>query len=208
MKIRSGVSKSFHVDSVDEQQAAYDSWASDYEADLCALGYRIPSMIAATFVRFVPEDTAPILDAGCGGGIQAEPLVMLGYGPFVGLDLSEGMLEIARVKNLYADLQQATLGEILDLPDDHFGAVISSGTITPKHAPPHSFEELIRVARPGAPIVFSMRDDPLQEPQYPATLARLVDEGRWESVFVGASFHSMPYGEPDITHRIHVYRVR
>lgn len=207
MKIRSGVSKSFHVDSVEEQQAAYDDWATDYEADLCALGYRIPSMIAAAFVCYVPKDTAPILDAGCGGGIQIEPLVMLGYGPFIGIDLSEGMLEIARTKDLYAELHQATLGEALDLPDNHFGAVVTSGTITPKHAPPHAFEELIRVSKPGAPILFSMRDDPLQEPEYPATVKRLEDEGKWEPVFIGAGFHSMPYGEPDITHRIHVYRV-
>ena len=165
-------------------------------------------MIAAAFVRYVPADTAPILDAGCGGGIQAEPLMMLGYGPIVGIDLSVGMLEVARSKKLYSELQQTTLGETLEFPDGQFGAVISSGTITPKHAPPHSFEELIRVARPGAPIIFSLRDDPLQEPEYPAMLDKLENEGRWEPVFTGGSFHSMPYGEPEITHRIHVYKVR
>ena len=208
MKIRTDVSRSYHANSIEEQQAAYDDWANNYEADLCGMGYRIPAMIAAVFVRFVPVETSPILDAGCGGGIQAEPLAMLGYGPIVGIDLSEGMLEIARAKNLYSELQQATLGETLDFPDDHFGAVVSAGTITPRHAPPHSFEELIRIAWPGAPIVFSMRDDPMQEPEYPATLQRLQDEGKWEPVFTGNSFHSMPYGEPEVTHRIHVYRVR
>ena len=44
-----------------------------------------------------------------------------------------------------------------------FAAVLSSGTITPRHAPAHSFDELIRVAMPGASIVFSLRDDPAQE---------------------------------------------
>ena len=83
---------------MEEQQDAYDEWAKQYEPDLCALGYRIPAMIAATFVRFVPAETAPILDAGCGGGIQAEPLAMLGYGPSVGIDLSEGMIAVARAK--------------------------------------------------------------------------------------------------------------
>ena len=208
MKIRTDVSKSYHAASVEEQQEAYDSWATKYEADLCAMGYRIPSMIAAAFVRHVPPGTSPILDAGCGGGIQAEPLAMLGYGPIVGIDLSEGMLEVARSKNLYSELKQATLGETLSFPDSHFGAIISSGTITPKHAPPHSFEELIRVAKTDAPIIFSMRDDPLQEPEYPAILSKLENEGKWEPVFKGVSFHSMPYAEPEITHRIHVYKVR
>ena len=208
MKIRTDVSRSYHANSLEDQQAAYDDWALNYETDLCAMGYRIPAMIAAAFVRFVPVDTSPILDAGCGGGIQAEPLAMLGYSPIVGIDLSEGMLEVARNKNFYAQLKQATLGETLDFPDDHFGAVVSAGTITPKHAPPHSFDELIRIARPGAHFLFSMRDDPLQEPEYPAAVKRLEDEDKWQPVFTSNSFHSMPYGEPEITHRIHVYQVR
>lgn len=208
MKIRSDVSKSYHAESVEEQQEAYDSWATKYEADLCAMGYRIPSMIAAAFVRYVPPGTSPVLDAGCGGGIQAEPLSMLGFESIVGIDLSEGMLDVARSKKIYAELKQATLGERLDFPNDYFGAIISSGTITPKHAPPHTFEELIRVAQTGAPIIFSMRDDPLQDPEYPAMLIRMENQGKWESVFKSASFHSMPYGEPEVTHCIHVYKVR
>ncbi|NKB25992.1 MAG: methyltransferase domain-containing protein [Kiritimatiellae bacterium] len=208
MKIRTDVSKSYHAKSVEEQREAYDNWAARYEADLCAMGYRIPAMIAAVFVRYVPQGCFPILDAGCGGGIQAEPLAMLGYGPIVGIDLSDSMLEVASSKNFYSELKQATLGETLDFPDNYFGAVISSGTITPKHAPPHSFEELVRVTRADAPIIFSMRDDPLQEPEYPAMLGKLENEGKWESVFEGPGFHSMPYSEPEITHRIHVYKVR
>ena len=126
------------------------------------MGYRIPAVIAAVVPRFIPANTAPILDAGCGGGIQAEPLAMLGYGPFTGIDLSEGMLEVARAKNLYRELRQMTLGEKLDFPDDKFAAIISSGTITPHHALPKSFEELIGIARRGGPIIFNVRDDPAQ----------------------------------------------
>ena len=66
------VSHSYQASSLEEQQAAYDRWAKDYEADLCAMGYRIPAMIAAVFTRFVASGMAPILDAGCGGGIQSE----------------------------------------------------------------------------------------------------------------------------------------
>lgn len=207
MKIRTDVSRSYHAESVEAQQQAYDDWASSYEPDLCAMGYRIPSMICAAFVRYVAADTAPILDAGCGGGIQAEPLAMVGYGPFVGIDLSPGMLEVARAKNIYQELAQATLGEPLAFPDNHFGATITSGTITPKHAPPHAFEELIRVTRSAAPIVFSIRDDEFQEPEYPAMLEKLEPEGKWAPVFKGSSFRSMPYSEPDVSHRIMVYRV-
>ncbi len=201
-----GVGKSYRAETIDEQQAAYDEWAGKYEPDLCAMGYRIPAVISAVFTRFVPHDAAPILDAGCGGGIQAEAIAMLGYGPITGIDLSDGMLAIARNKNIYADLRQMTLGEHLDFPDHTFSAVISSGVITPKHAPAHTFIELIRVTKPGAPIVFSLRDDVKQEPEYPQMVERLETEGAWTPVFRTGSFHSMPYGEPEVTHRVHVYR--
>ncbi|MGI9406497.1 MAG: class I SAM-dependent DNA methyltransferase [Hyphomicrobiaceae bacterium] len=201
------VSDLYRAASVEEQQANYDTWAKKYEQDLCGMGYRIPAVITSVFTRFVAKDAEPILDAGCGGGIQAEPLAMLGYGPITGIDLSDGMLGVARDKGIYAELRQMTLGERLDFPDDHFAAVLSSGTITPKHAPPHSFDELIRVAQPGGQIVFSLRDDPAQEPEYPAALERLEQDGAWSPVFRTERFHSMPYGEPEVMHRVHVYEV-
>ena len=85
--------------------------------------------------------------------------------------------------------------------------VLSSGTITPKHAPAHSFDELIRIAIPGAPIIFSLCDDSTQEPDYPEALSRLTVSGAWREIFVTKSFKSTPYGEPEISHRVHVYEV-
>lgn len=201
------VDRSYHASSPDEARAAYDDWSSNYEADLCAMGYRIPAVIASVFTRYVPQDTAPILDAGCGGGIQSEALAHLGYGQITGIDLSEGMMEVARAKGFYAELKQQTLGEPLDFPENHFSAVISAGTITPGHAPAHSFDELVRVASPGARIIFSLRSDTKQLPDYPAALKRLSDAGAWAHVFSTEGFHSMPYGEPDVIHQIHVYEV-
>ena len=201
------VSRSYGVRNLEEQQAAYDQWAEAYEPDLCAMGYRIPTILSTVFTHFVSPGAVPILDAGCGGGIQAEAIAMLGYGPITGIDLSQGMLTIAREKGFYAELRQMTLGDHLDFADNSFAAVLSSGTITPKHAPAHSFNELIRVARSEARIVFSLRDDPAQEPAYPEAVERLEKEGAWQPVFQTPSFRGMPYGEPDVTHRVHVYQV-
>lgn len=202
------VDRSYRAASPEEQRLAYDDWAASYEADLCATGYRIPAMIAAIFTRYVPADAAPILDAGCGGGIQAEPLSELGYGPMTGVDLSDGMLDVARGKGLYAELKRQVMGERLDFEDDRFAAIICSGVITPGHAPPHSFLELVRVARPGARIIFSLRADAGQKPEYPAAIDSLTESGAWAHVFSSKPFHSMPYGEPGILHQIHVYEVR
>ncbi|WP_299848299.1 class I SAM-dependent methyltransferase [uncultured Roseovarius sp.] len=200
------VLKSYAASSSEDQQATYDNWADSYERDLCAMGYRLPALAAGVFARFVPIETGPILDAGCGGGIQAEALALLGYSPLIGLDLSTGMLNVARQKGIYSELHQGALGARLDLPDNSMRAVLCIGTITPNHAPPESFDGLIRVARAGAPIVFSLRDDPAQDPAYPTRIATLVRDGMWHEVWSSDSIHSMPYGAEEVTHRLHVYR--
>ncbi len=199
------VGDSYHAKSPEEQLAVYDAWAGDYEKDLCNMGYRLPAIAATIFARFVSLDTGPILDAGCGGGIQSEPLHHAGYGPIIGIDFSQGMLDVAREKGIYNELHQMALGGKLDFADETFPVIFSTGTITPKHAPPESFEELIRIAKTGGLFIFSMRNDPAQEPGYPAALERLSKEGRWKKLFTTEGFQSMPYGEPSVTHQIHVY---
>lgn len=188
-----------------EQEAAYDAWAAGYERELAAMGYRNPAMVAAVFTRFVPADTAPILDAGCGGGVQAEALAAIGYGPITGVDLSEGMLSVARAKGIYAALHRLALGAEIALRGAPFGAILSTGAITPNHAPPESLDGLLRLLRPGGRIVFTLRDDPGQDPAYPAAVARLTAAGAWRPVFESERYAVMPYGEPEVTGRVHVY---
>ncbi|MBX2839472.1 MAG: class I SAM-dependent methyltransferase [Gammaproteobacteria bacterium] len=202
------VGDSYQTSSPEEQRTVYDNWAQEYEKDLCQMGYRIPAVAAAVFTRFVPLDCGPILDAGCGGGIQAEPLHHAGYGPITGIDFSEGMLDVAREKGIYAELRQMELGKRLDFEDQTFPAILSCGTITPRHAPPHSFDELLRIAKKGAFIVFSMRNDPNQEPEYPAAIERHTSKGHWQPLFATEGFLSMPYGEPTVSHQIHVYQTQ
>ncbi len=200
------VGRTYNAKSIADQQAVYDNWAKDYERDLFAMGIRTPFMCSAVFSRFVPKNTRPILDAGCGSGMQSEALALLGYGPIIGIDLSEQMLNVARGKGIYSELHRMTLGETLAFVDDKFSAVMCSGVITPGHAPSSSFHELIRVAKPGALIVFSLRDDPGQRPEYREAIEGLVRLGRWSRVFCTGTYHSMPYGEPELFHRVHVYR--
>ena len=207
MSEQSKVQAVYAAEDLDQQRDAYDDWAASYEPEICAMGYRIPALISGLFARYVPADASPILDAGCGGGIQAEPLALMGYGPLIGIDLSEGMLAIAREKQIYSQLHTMTLGEHLDFPSDHFEAVVSSGTITQYHAPPHSFDELVRVAKPGAMIIFTLRCDPGIDPAYAAHIEKLEAQGKWRNRFSTAPVKTMPYGEPDVLHKGHVFEV-
>jgi len=200
------VGATYLANSPEEQKEAYDDWAQSYEQDLCAMGYRLPAVAAAIFTRFVSLKAGPILDAGCGGGIQTEPLKHVGYNRIIGIDFSPGMLDIAKSKKIYDELHCMALGQPLNFPDETFSATYSVGTITPKHAPASSFEELIRVTKKEGLLIFSLRSDAGQEPEYPAALKHHTQTGHWQSLYATEGFAGMPYGEPNIFHRIHVYR--
>ncbi len=189
-----------------EQRDAYDAWASDYERDVFEFGIRIQANAAAAFVAHVPDKTGPFLDAACGTGLQIEPLRLLGYGPFTGIDLSERMLDVARDKELYVSLQQATLGERLPFDDGEFAAALCIGAMSPGHAPPESFEELARVTRPDGRIVVSLRTDEGID-VYTAAIDDHVRAGTLAIEYRSAPFASMPLADASIQHAIYVLTV-
>ncbi|MDQ3922995.1 MAG: class I SAM-dependent methyltransferase, partial [Actinomycetota bacterium] len=143
------------AENTQELAELYDSWAEDYERRILSYGYSTPAVAAGVFCRYVePEGGAVVLDAGTGAGIMGDVLAPLGYRDLVGIDISAGLLELARKKGAYKDLHQMELGKRLDLPTDAFSAVVATGVFTAGHAPPESFDELIRVTRPGGHMIF------------------------------------------------------
>jgi predicted TPR repeat methyltransferase len=197
----------YSADTPEKAEAAYDGWASAYDADLMAMGYRLPWNFAACVLRHMPFGTGPILDAGCGTGLQVEPLHLLGWRGFTGVDLSTEMMEVARSKGLYDDLRQVELGATLPFETDHFAATFCVGTMTPGHAPIETLDELIRVTRPGGFVAFSLRHDEGQIPRYLSYPETLIAAGRMRQFFLSDRFATMPLGEPSIFNRVHICEV-
>jgi len=193
--------------SNEELLERYDQWASDYDKDLFGdFSYRTPQMAAEVFVRHVPKD-ARILDAGAGTGIVGEVLTGMGYRNLTAIDLSQGMLAEAARKNVYAELRQMVLGELLDFSTDSFDAVICVGTLTVAHAPATSLDEFARITRPGGHISFTLRPDTYEQDGFKEKQAELEAAGRWELVEVTEPFQGIPKGEPDIYLQVWLYRV-
>ncbi len=186
----------------------YDGWAEDYERRILGNGYSTPAVATWFFGSYVGREDGPVLDAGAGTGITGAILAPLGYGDLVGLDVSPRMLELARNKGVYKDLRQMELGGPLDFPDDTFGAVVSTGVFAAGHAPPESFEELIRTTKPGGHIIFSVRTDVYLDGGFKDKQEALEREGKWQLLETTEPFAHLRFEDPNLKVQIFAYRVR
>ncbi|MGB3147209.1 MAG: methyltransferase domain-containing protein [Paracoccaceae bacterium] len=141
-----------------EIASIYDSWADSYEGEMARAGYRHPSIGAALMARHLPIGAAPILDAGAGTGLLGEWLQILGYPVIEALDISQGMLKIARAKGVYSAFHCLALGGTLPFASGAYQGIISTGVFTTGHVGPEAIDELIRICRPGGVIVLTVKD--------------------------------------------------
>ncbi len=193
----------------DSQEAAelYDNWAEDYERSVLSWGYATPAVTAGFFGRYVEPNNGAVLDAGAGTGMMGEILAPLGYHDLVGIDISQQMLDLARKKGVYRELRQMELGGPLDLPTDAFAAVVSTGVFAAGHAPPESFDELIRVSRPGGHVIFSVRTDVYVQAGFKDKQEALEREGRWQLVGMTEPFSHLRFEDPELKVQVFAYRV-
>ncbi|EGJ33826.1 MULTISPECIES: class I SAM-dependent methyltransferase [Moorena] len=184
----------------------YDVWAKEYEQDLLPENYTGPEPAVEVLVKYLSKE-AKILDAGAGTGLVGQVLHQRGYGNLEAMDISAGMLEEARKKNVYIALHQGILGEPLALATDTFDGIISVGTFTLGHAPSSGFDELIRITKPGGYIIFTIRPDYYQNSDFKDKQAALEAAGKWKLVEKGEPFANLPEAEPDIYLQVWAYKV-
>ena len=194
----------------DSQEAAelYDSWAEDYEQSIASWGYTTPAVATGLFGRYVKQTDGAVFDAGAGTGITGEILTLLGYEDLVGIDISYKMLELARKKGVYKELHQMELGGQLDFPSEAFAAVVATGVFAAGHAPPESFEELIRITRAGGYMIFSVRTDVYEDGGFKEKQEALErEERKWRLVEMTDPFAHLRFEDPELKVRVFAYRV-
>ena len=190
-----------------ELEERYDQWAEEYDADLESdFGWISPQRTSEYLAKHV-EKEGSILDAGAGTGLVGECLHEMGFRNMTAMDLSQGMLEVARRKNIYQALDQMTMGETLEYATDQFDASVIVGVFTQGHAPAGSIDELVRVVKPGGHIVFSLRTDTYLENGFKDKMDSLESAGLWKLVEVSDAYHPLPKGEPEVMHQVWVFQV-
>ena len=190
-----------------ELEERYDQWAEEYDADLESdFGWISPQRTSEYVAKHVAKEGS-VLDAGAGTGLVGECLHEMGFRNLTAMDLSLGMLEVARRKNIYEALDQMTMGETLDYSTDQFDASVIVGVFTQGHAPASSIDELVRVVKSGGHIVFSLRTDTYLENGFKDKMDSLESAGLWKLVEVSEAYQPLPLGEPEVMHQVWVFQV-
>ncbi|MGW6912411.1 class I SAM-dependent methyltransferase [Kitasatospora sp. NPDC054939] len=170
---------------------SYDTVAEEYHRRIGGELDHKPldrALLAALLEQSAPG--APIADLGCGPGHVAGWLTARGA-RVVGVDLSPGMVEVARKANPEAEFR---VGDLLELPaeDREFGAAVVLYSVI--HLRPadlgRAFAELRRVLRPGgrALVAFHL-----------GTEVRHLDEWWGHSVDVDFQFLEAAHVEQELT---------
>ncbi len=147
----------YDAKGVDAVAELYDKWASTYDAEMAAAGYRHPSIALALLARHLPKGAAPLLDAGAGTGLIGQWLQIMGYPQVEALDISEGMLAVAKGKKCYGAFHVLGLGGPLPFVDGRFAGIVSAGVFTSGHVGVEGLDELIRSCAAGGVIVLTVK---------------------------------------------------
>ena len=190
-----------------ELAKCYDNWAENYDQDVLSFGYKIPAIMTGLIGRYITPENRKIMDAGVGTGILGETLVLMGYNNIIGIDISEGMMEIARTKGVHLNLHKMTLGQNLDFADNTFTDSIAMGVFTLGHAPPESLDELIRITESGGYVIFSVRNDVYLNQGFKEKQVTLEKKGKWQLLEKTDSFQALPLGDSKLFNRVFIYSV-
>jgi len=177
-----------------ELAAVYDRWSDSYDEYMDGVGYRHPAICVALLARHVPPGNVRVLDAGVGTGSVGELLAIVGYTAIDGIDISQGMLDKAAEKGLYADLRVADMNQPLDLISDRYRAVISSGVFTTGHVGSEGVGQLLAVCETGGHLVITVKVGVWQDDIQPY-LHVLARDGKVRIVDQTEPYLSMP-GDP------------
>ena len=169
-----------------ELRRLFEECAPNFERHILSLGYRVPGLMRVILEQRGPLPCGPVLDLGCGTGLLAVALGELA-GPITGFDLSPAMLEAARAKQLYAELHEGDLLDLLAAESRCWPVILAADVLTYFAA----LEPLLRAVHqhlaPGGCFIFSL------EELVPDAEGAVPGNGRWALGRMGCHAHGRDY---------------
>jgi predicted TPR repeat methyltransferase len=144
----------------DYVEAVFDDFAESFEAKLARLEYRAPTLVGDAVAAAVPapQRTLDVLDLGCGTGLCG-PLLAPFARRLVGVDLSQGMMNYAREKQVYDELVHAELTAYLQQqPPASVDVIVTADTLVYFGALEPVAAAAAAALRPGGVLVFTVEE--------------------------------------------------
>jgi predicted TPR repeat methyltransferase len=140
--------------SPDYVRALFDGCASRFDEKLASLKYRGPELVLRALTRgaAIPADGWSILDAGCGTGLVGAALKQHAR-RLIGVDLSAGMMEIARQRAIYDELIHCDIVDHLRVCIQEFDVIASADVLTYIGDVEEFFEHAAHALRPGGRVI-------------------------------------------------------
>lgn len=170
----------YGADSPQDTKKLYREWAQSYDEEVASENnYAQPKRCAATLSAALKSSDGHILDVGCGTGLSGLALKEIGFSIIDGCDFSKEMLELATTKEIYhrtffADLNSPPI----DAPDQHYDGVTAVGVFAFDHINPNSIDEILRVLKPGAPLIIGLNEKFYDKGTLEAKFGQLENDGK------------------------------
>ncbi|MEO8058166.1 MAG: tetratricopeptide repeat protein [Burkholderiales bacterium] len=138
-------------------ERTFDAFAATFDANLTALGYRAPQLVADLLRELLPapERQFDIHDLGCGTGLCG-PMVRDWARDLSGCDLSQGMLDKAKRRHVYDSLHHAELVAHMKSKPGSFDALICADTLCYFGELGDALHSANLSLRPGGILVFTV----------------------------------------------------
>ncbi len=165
----------------------YDGWAETYDHDVGEERYAGPATCVevlracAGLVDSVDvlDPDLTIVDGGCGTGLVGVELARAGYTTVDGVDLSPAMVDAARARGVYRELEAGV--DLTQPPEERWArsadVMVLAGVFTLGHLPGRTLETLAGWVRPGGLIVVSTRRQYYETSDFAAVAEELVAAG-------------------------------
>ena len=155
-------------------ERTFDAFAATFDANLSALGYRAPQLVADLLRELLPPPARQfdIHDLGCGTGLCG-PMVRDWARDLSGCDLSQGMLDKAERRHVYDDLHHAELVAHMRAHPARWDALICADTLCYFGELGEALQAAAQALHPGGHLVFTVE-------------AWLADDGQ--------PYHLQPHG--------------
>jgi len=169
-----------HLEDGDSSREIYDDWSDSYDNHLLEeFGYISPDIAAQALSDEIEQGEISIIDYGCGTGLVGQSLNQQGFVTIDGIDISAGMLEQARAKQVYRHLVCGDLTTRIALDDSAYDAATCIGSMGAGHVGAEHIPELLRPLRAGGLFVIIMNGMYYSSGRFDQAFRQLESDGLW-----------------------------